>query len=72
MCKLRIPKALINLAEIERIFNCSPSKETKNYWQLDNVTPAQIDTWLIMSKPNTAGVKISRRYSECFPQFATF
>lgn len=71
MCKLRIPKALINLAEIERIFNCSPSKETKNYWQLDNITPAQIEMWLI-SNPDTTGVKISRRYSEYFPQFATF
>lgn len=71
MCKLRIPKALINLDEIDYFFKCSPSKETKNYWQLNNATPAEIDMWL-MSNPDTAGVKISRRYSEYFPQFATF
>ena len=71
MCKLRIPKALIGLGELKDIFYCSPIKETKNYWQLDNVTPAQINMWLL-SNPDTTGVKINRRYSEYFPQFATF
>lgn len=71
MCKLRIPKTLLSSDELKDIFQCSPSKETKNQWHLDNITPAQINIWL-MSDPDITGVKISRRYSEYFPQFATF
>ena len=72
MAKLRIPKHLLNLDELKDIFYCSSIKETKNYWQLDKVTIAEITLWLLMSNPDTTGVKIERRYSEYLPEFETF